>query len=457
MGRQHRQRTVVTREEALAQLKARGLSDADIAHELATEAYAHTTVVAHEAAVGPKPEPKPKDRYRIRNWAAYNQALINRGSLTFWFDEACIAGWCANMHPEASGRPTIYSDIAITCARTVKEVFQLALRQTQGFVASLLTLMQLELPTPSYSTLSRRSATLDVGLDARRRQEPLHVVVDCTGLKVFGEGEWKVRQHGWQKRRTWRKLHVGVDEATGESVAQLTTEREVSDDRVLEELLAQVEDPIAHVSADGAYDTWECHRVITARQARPTIPPDSTAVDHGTDRFRDQDVRRIAEIGRAAWKRECGYHRRSLSETAMFRLKTIFGRQFAAHQMRRQQTEGAIRCRALNRMTRLGMPDSYRVASIGVNLVLQRELAEGVSDRSGAHRRRNQGCRWANRFVHIAYPTERAAAMGKRGRQVASVIVGNRGQHGVNRLRRRRQQHAEQGTDLREAQRWDFF
>ena len=153
------------------------------------------------------------------------------------------------------------------------------------------------------------------------RNEPLHLVVDSTGLKIFGEGEWKVRQHGWQQRRTWRKLHLGVDEATGEIVAQVTTEREVTDDAMLPELLAQVHESRDHVTTDGAYDTFAWYTAIEARGARPVIPPAVNAKDHGTDDARDRTVRRVAAMGRKPWKEESGYHRRSLAETAMFRMK----------------------------------------------------------------------------------------------------------------------------------------
>jgi hypothetical protein len=274
--------------------------------------------------------------------------------LTFWFDEENLQQWCMNMHPEEAGRPTFYGDTAILCALTLKAVFQLRLRQSQGFLASLLELLQLALPTPNYSTICRRSKRLDVDLDSRPRSEALHVVVDSTGLKVFGEGEWMVRQHRWKKRRTWRKLHLGVDEATGDIVAQLTSEREVSDDAVLPELLGQIEAPLTQVTVD-------CYKAIVARGARPVIPPDTNAVDHGSESARDRTVRRVAEIGRKAWKVESGYHRRSLAETAMFRLKTIFGPQLTARSLANQQTEAAIRCRALNRITRAGMPVSYPI------------------------------------------------------------------------------------------------
>jgi hypothetical protein len=241
-----------------------------------------------------------------------------------WFHEARIFHWCANERPEETGRPTVYSDMAIQCMLTIKAVFQIALRQTQGLVASLIQVMGLTLPMPNYTTVSRRSATVDVDVATRARTEQMHVVVvDSTGLKIFGEGEWTVRQHGWQKRRTWRKLHLGIDEATGEIVAHQTTEHTITDDTAFPDLLAQIPGRLEQVTADGAYDTTDCYDAIIAREAR--------------------------------------YHRRSLAETMMYRMKSIFGSRLSARTLRRQQTETAIRCRTLNRMTRLGMPQSYPV------------------------------------------------------------------------------------------------
>lgn len=361
MGRQHWVQQTGTREEHIARLRAQGVTDQEIAALSAQVDADAAARQAHQQAAGGPPAAEPKQRYRVRNWRAYNRALIQRGSLTLWFDDASIRHWCANEHPEETGRPTVYSDMAIQCMLTIKAVFQLALRQTQGLIASLIQLMGLSLPTPHYTTVSRRSATVDVDLETRARTEPLHVVVDSTGLKIFGEGEWTVRQHGWQKRRTWRKLHLGIDEAAGEIVAHLTTEHTITDDTAFPDLLAQIPGPLDQVTADGAYDTTDCYDAIVARNARPVIPPDANATDHGTDRARDQTVRRIGQIGRKAWKREARYHRRSLAETMMYRMKTIFGPRLSARTLPRQQTESAIRCRALNRMTRLGMPQSYPV------------------------------------------------------------------------------------------------
>lgn len=306
--------------------------------------------------------------YRIRNWPEYNAALIQRGSFTLWLDETMLEKWYNAQKSGRRGASNIYSDLAIQCALTLKAVYRLPLRATEGFLGSLLELMQVSLRVPHYSTCCRRQASLEVCIPRTVSAGPRHVVVDSTGLKVFGEGEWKVRQHGYSKRRTWRKLHVGVDEATQEIVATLTTTNSVGDGEVLPDLLDQVSEPIDQVSADGAYDTRACHDAIMQRQARAVIPPRENAQPwppsaDGSVHPRTAILQRIAQVGSVQWKKDSGYHRRSLAETAMFRLKSLFGDHLQARGFDSQVTEAYIRCAALNTMTRLGMPDSYRVSA----------------------------------------------------------------------------------------------
>jgi hypothetical protein len=308
-------------------------------------------------------ETQPKAKYRVKNWSAYNQALIQRGSLTVWFDEEALEGWA---HPDQTGKPGHpfeYGAIAIACALTLKAVYQLALRQTQGLLGSVLHLAGLSWEVPTYSTLSRRQKTLEVQLPRQRRSQALHVVVDATGLKVYGEGEWTVRTHGKKKRRTWRKVHLGFDEATGEVVAEAVTPSNTHEKEQLPDLLAQIDEPLRQVTGDGGFDFLTCYEAIAAREARAVIPPRSNAViwDNGQMDARDANLRRIQQIGRKAWKIESQYHRRSLAETGIYRLKTLFGAAFASRTLDRQQREVRIRCVALNRMTALGMPDSYKV------------------------------------------------------------------------------------------------
>jgi IS5 family transposase len=221
------------------------------------------------------PVPKPKTRYRVTNWRAYNRALVARGAITLWIDEAVLAGWRAS-----GGKGWRYSDAAILAALSLRAVFGLPLRQTQGLLIDLTRLLGLELPVPHYSTFSRRAATLTVPKLARPSGGPLHLAIDATGLKVHGEGEWKVRVHGKDKRRVWRKLHLAVDTRTGALHAHTLTPSEVPDGVELEGLLAAIDAPIAAVCADKAYDSFDAHATILRHGARPVIPPRKRSARH---------------------------------------------------------------------------------------------------------------------------------------------------------------------------------
>ena len=310
---------------------------------------------------------KTKRTYRLRNWKHYNAALVERGSLTLWVSDDVIAAWRNAEKTGKPGHPRTYSDAAVFCMATLKEVYHLPLRATRGLMLSVVKLLGLDLPVMSYSQLSRRCAGLEVSLPRRKKNEPLHMVVDSTGVKVFGEGEWKVRQHGYTKRRTWRKLHLGADEATGEIVAAVVTTNNVADSQVFNDLLEQADCEIEQVSGDGSYDKRNCYEAIAKRKAKAAIPPrrDAKIWQHGNSKperlIRDENLRRIRQVGRKQWKKEVGYHRRSLAETQMFRVKTIFGDRVSARQFAGQATQVLVRCAALNTMTHLGMPDSYVV------------------------------------------------------------------------------------------------
>ena len=310
------------------------------------------------------PVSKPKARYRVENWREYDRALVARGSITLWIDEAVLAGWRA-----AGGKGWRYGDAAILCALCLRAVFGLTLRQTQGFLCDLTRLMGLAIAVPHYSTFSRRAAALPAPKLVRPAGGgPLHIAVDATGLKVYGEGEWKVRVHGKDKRRVWRKLHLAVDTRTGALVAHALTASEVHDGAELEGLLAAVGAPIAAVCADKAYDSFDCHAAILAHGAQPVITPrKGAAIRPPPGRAdvaptRGAAVARIAEVGRDAWKAETGYHRRSLAETAMLRYKTLIGPSLRSRTFDRQKAEAAVAVRCINRFTALGMPRSVRIA-----------------------------------------------------------------------------------------------
>jgi len=252
---------------------------------------------------------------------------------------------------------------------TVKEVFHLTNRSVEGFVSSLFQMMKINLSVPDHSTLSKRGKGLKVKLPKKTSQK-LNIVMDSTGLKIYGEGEWKVRMHGVSKRRTWRKLHVGANPEDGEIQAVLLTENNVSDDEAAQALLEQIEQEIVRFAADGAYDKRKVYDGLDTHSPDVDIliPPRKNARiwKHGNTKAerlkRDENLRSIRKQGRKAWKEKSGYHMRSLAETTMFRLKTIFGNTLSARLLETQTTQATIRCAALNKMTHLGMPQAYKVA-----------------------------------------------------------------------------------------------
>jgi len=305
---------------------------------------------------------RTKRQYRIRNWQHYNKALIERGSLTLWIDTRSTDTWLDHSCPARRGRRRTYTDSAIRCALLIREVYHLPLRSTQGLVRSILRLMKLELPSAHYSTLSRRARSLELSL-AKSTKKIKHLVIDSSGLKVYGEGEWQVRTHGKAKRRTWRKLHLSMDAETHQLTAATITDKDMLDRNALAGLLEQTETEVERVCADGAYDFEQCYRAIKQQGALALIPPREDAVLRGRSPFeqRDENVRGIKSKGKKAWKRESTYHRRSLVETAFFRLKTIFSDRLRSRRIDTQTTEARIRCLAMNRMTSRGMPESYAI------------------------------------------------------------------------------------------------
>lgn len=310
---------------------------------------------------------KKKTTYRIRNWREYDTSLKRRGSLTFWISEDLLKNWILEEKTGHRGASTVYSDAAIETMAGLKFLFQLAGRQTEGLVCSIFEMLKIKLSVPDHSTLSRRLSGLDIRLSVNKSENAHHVVADSTGLKVYGEGEWKVRQHGYSKRRTWRKLHLCVDEATNEVLAVGASENSVSDAQMLPTLLDEVEGEILQVSADGIYDQKKVYDSINKHKARAAIPPRVNAKiwKHGNSKeerlVRDENLRSIRKNGRKKWKVESNYHRRSLAETAVFRFKTTFGDKLQSRRIDNQFNEMFLKCSMLNRMTHLGMPESYKV------------------------------------------------------------------------------------------------
>jgi hypothetical protein len=308
----------------------------------------------------------PKQRHRVTNWAAYDAALRQRGSLTVWFTEAAIAAWRAEPRTTPGGQPR-YSALAILTALTLRAVFRLALRQTEGLIGSILHLLGLDLAVPDHTTLSRRGETLQAPRP-RPAGEPVHLLVDSTGLRLSGPGEWLVEKHGTRTRRSWRKLHIGVDADTARIIAVELTGSETDDGSQAGPLLDQVTGPVASFTADGAYDRDDVYGAVAERhpEAAVIVPPRTDAVPSGTAETaptqRDRHLRCIAEQGRMGWQEASGYNRRALAEAAVSRYKRVIGDALRSRTDRRRATEVAIAVQALNRMLDLGRPESVRIA-----------------------------------------------------------------------------------------------
>jgi IS5 family transposase len=309
--------------------------------------------------------PRPASpKYRTTNWSAYNAALKQRGSLEIWFDPGM--DWLSAPRGRP-GRPMRFSNSAIELCLTLKVLFNLPLRQATGLVASLLKLANLDRPVPDYTTLCRRQKTLDVALGGRPSSGGLHLLVDSTGVKMMGEGEWKTRKHGASDRRQWRKVHLGIDAETLEIRAIEVTTNAIGDAPVLLELLAQIpeDEKISSVGGDGAYDTRKCHAAIAERDAAAVIPVRRngqpwTKEGPGVE-ARNETLRATKRLGRTIWKKWSGYHRRSLVETKMHCFK-LLGQRVAARTFDRQKTELKVRAAILNRFSQIGTPNTIRVA-----------------------------------------------------------------------------------------------
>jgi transposase len=296
-----------------------------------------------------------KKDFGARNWRLYNQQLVKRGDITCWID---IKSWRGpNKCVSKRGRPLSYSNSAIMMMLTLKAYYRLTLRSCQGFVKSLFRLMKFEAEVPDYSTICRRQKSVLLP-KLPQSEEPIHLVIDSSGLKIFGEGEWKVRMHGWSKHRMWQKLHLGVDESSKLIVSAILTGNNCGDDKMLKSVLERYKGPIKQVSLDGAYDSHDCYSVVNGRGAKAVIPPQPNPRHkpktlNNLHRPRDFMIYEIQTKGRAQWKKDHGYHRRSLAENAFYRLKKILGNSLSARTFENQVPEALIRCHMLNKMMKM--------------------------------------------------------------------------------------------------------
>jgi IS5 family transposase len=306
--------------------------------------------------------PTYKTKYRVRNWASYDRALVRRGDVTVWLSPEAIATW----EPSGVGRrggQLSYSDLAIETALTLRLLFHLPLRQAEGLLTSLFGMMGVELSAPGHTTLSRRGQHLDLTLRRVPTSEALHLIVDSTGLSIVGEGEWAAAKHGGHGKRGWKKLHLGVN-AAGVILAHALTDAAVDDATTGIDLLAAVDGHLASVTADAAYDTVGFYDAASARGATVVVPPAKTAkVSRRRQRSlaRDRTITNVETLGRRQWKKASGYHRQARVENAVFRYKSIIGDGLRARSPGGRLVEASLACKVLNRMTELGRPDSYAI------------------------------------------------------------------------------------------------
>lgn len=310
--------------------------------------------------------------YRLSNWGDYSRSLKERGNVTLWVDPSTLSAW------RGSGR-FAYSNLAIEVFLKVRSLLSLPLRQSEGFLEGLAQALSLDLAVPDYSTVSRRSESLEVALPLTLPPGPIHIAIDSSGLKVYGEGEWKVRQHGTSKRRTWVKLHLAVDVASGLIVARGATSSSVADGAAAPELLGQATGSgagspaqvVDQVSADGVYD-WESVRTAIAQiGATATIPPRKDALLQGLPpvrggptltaaNLRNLTIHRIVEGGRSSWARESGYTRRQAAEYTFSRYARSFGGSIASRKPETQRAEVEVKCALLNEWTNACAPASFK-------------------------------------------------------------------------------------------------
>lgn len=304
-------------------------------------------------------------KYRIRNWRKYNRDLINRGSLTIWFEDTS-SKWKEKKRTGKKGRPRTYSDDAILCALMVRAVYHLPLRGLQGFLQWAFQTMQLALPVPCYTRICRRAASIGQELKKLTTKRPTDIVFDSTGVKIYGEGEWKVRQHGTSKRRTWKKIHLAVCPDTHEIVLSELTGSHFADSRVAKEMVKKLPKRTRNAYGDGAYDREAFYEELHRRNIKGIVCPIRGGQLQDLRKMpwminRNKTLRAVAAMGnddvaRKRWKIASGYHRRSLGETAMFRFKTIFSGGFRSRALKQQKAELYAKSIALNKMTHLGMP-----------------------------------------------------------------------------------------------------
>lgn len=325
----------------------------------------------------PLKKPKKKQKYKIRNWKEYNDSLVKRYDINIWIKKGWVELWeedviTGKRKKRSRGGQTKYTSYAIECLLTIKYLFHLPYRGVEGLAYSLIPMMfGKEVNIPDYTTIQRRQKNINLKVRQSRyyRKRSIDIVFDSTGFKVYGEGEWVVRMHGKSKQRTWKKIHLAINHHTLGIEAVEVTDNSCTDSQMVKSLLGQIEAPVAKAIADGGYDSSRTYTHLMERTNNILIPPrqDAHIWQHGNSNHnphpRDETIRKIRSGGRKSWKITSGYHSRSQVETSIYRLKRIFGDTLSDKDLDHQKVEVALKCRMLNTMTRLGMPDSYESTS----------------------------------------------------------------------------------------------
>jgi IS5 family transposase len=305
--------------------------------------------------------PPYKTKYRVTNWASYNKTLVDRGNLRLWISPDAIANWNAKPKQRRRGGQPKYSNLAIETALTLRLIYHLPLRQTEGFVASIFDLMGLHLDVPDHSTLSRRSRTLKLKLKETIPSGSIDLIIDSSGLAIVGEGQWAAAKHGKRGLQGWKKLHLGVDD-NGIIVAETLTGPNVDDAKTGVKMINNARHRVKVVIGDAAYDSREIYEAAENRGARVVVPPVRNArVDKHSPQARNRSVKRIAKVGRQRWKTETRYHRQGKVENTFFRYKTMIGDRFRSRDPDSQKTEVILGCNILNRMFERGRPRSAAI------------------------------------------------------------------------------------------------
>jgi Transposase DDE domain len=313
-----------------------------------------------------------KDKYKVTNWSEYNKNLKERYNINVWVDADLAKDWYAkkeNSIQRKKGKPQDYGNASILFCLSIKYVFKMPYRGCRGFVKGYLQKIGLYLKVPCFSQICKRSEVLGFDKIIATKKKITDISIDSTGLKVHGEGEWKVRKHGASKRRTWMKLHIGTDIETQETVSVLLTTNSIDDGDCVADILTQTEKTgrtINSYRGDGAYDKEKVRKQLYDKKIVQIIPQQTNAIKDKKNREhleeRDEAIARIKQIERKEWKKEIGYHKRSLSETNMFRFKTTFGSNLSSRTTKNQQTEVTVKCYILNKHINLAKPKSCKVA-----------------------------------------------------------------------------------------------